>query len=127
MARAVVPHFKKQGKGDLIFTGSEASLRGAAKGTLYCAAKFGIRGMAQSLRQECSRSGVRVMGVYPGMVRTPFYDDLSFEPGADGDNAISAEDVARVVSTMLSLPRNTVIDDVEMTPLKKVVARKARG
>lgn len=124
VARAVLPHFKKQGKGDLIFTGSESSLRGAAKGTLYCAAKFGMRGMTQSLRQECSRNGVRVMGIYPGMVRTPFFDELSFEPGADVDNAIAPEDVAKVVSTMLSLPRNTVIDEVELTPLKKVVSRK---
>ena len=124
MARAVVPYFKKQGRGDLLFTGSEASLRGAARGTLYCAAKFGMRGMTQSLRQECSRNGIRVMGIYPGMVRTPFFDELSFEPGADVDNAIAPEDVAKVVSTMLSLPRSTVIDEVELTPLKKVIAKK---
>ena len=124
VARAVVPYFKRHGAGDLIVTGSEASLRGSAKGTLYCAAKFGLRGMVQSLRQECSRNGIRVMGVYPGMVRTPFFDDLSFEPGKDSANAIAACDVAEVVSMMLSLPLNTVVDEVELSPLKKVVSRK---
>ena len=125
VARCILPRFKKMSKGDLILVGSEASLRGAARGSLYCAAKFGMKGMIESLRQECARNSVRVMGVYPGMVRTPFFDELSFEPGPQPENAIGPEDVARVVCTMLEMPRSTVIDGVEMTPLKKVVAKKS--
>ena len=67
---------------------------------------------------------MRVMGVYPGMVRTPFFDSQSFEPGPDETHALAPEDVAEVVMTMLALPRNAVVDEVEMTPLKKVISRK---
>ena len=124
LARCVIPYFKREGRGDFIFIGSEASLSGSKKGTLYCAAKFGLRGFAQSLRQECSRNGVRVMAVYPGMVRTPFFDSLSFEPGPESDNALRPEDIAEVISTMLSLPKGSVIDEVELNPLKKVISPK---
>ena len=121
LARAVIPVFRRAGKGDLIFMGSEASKEGAQKGSLYCAAKFGVRGLAQSLREECARSGVRVMAVYPGMVRTPFFDSLSFAPGPREENAIRPEDVAEVVEMMFNLPVGTVVDEVDLSPLKKVI------
>jgi NAD(P)-dependent dehydrogenase (short-subunit alcohol dehydrogenase family) len=127
LSRAVIPHLRKRGRGDLIFMGSEASRSGAQKGSLYCAAKFGLRGLAQSLRQECARSGVRVMAVHPGMVRTPFFDPLKFQPGPSEDNAIRPEDVAEVVDTMLGLPPGTVMDEVDLSPLKKVVMAKNKG
>ena len=122
IARAVIPFFRRGGAGDLVFMGSEASKRGAQKGSLYCAAKFGLRGLAQSLREECGRSGVRVMAVYPGMVRTPFFDELAFQPGPADENAIRPGDVARVVEMMFNLPVGTVVDEVDLSPLKKVIA-----
>ena len=58
--------------------GSEAALAGTRKGSLYCTAKFGLRGLAQSLRSECGHA-IRVSLINPGMVRTPFFDDQGFD------------------------------------------------
>ena len=121
LARALVPHLKSLKRGDLIFMGSEASLRGAQRGSLYCAAKFALRGFAQSLRQECARRGVRVGLILPGMVRTSFFDDLGFRPGPAPNHAIEADDVAEAVWTMLSARPGTVIDEIVLSPQQHVI------
>lgn len=124
VARAFVPLLKRASGGDIVFMGSEAALKGAKQGSLYCAAKFGLRGFAQALREECAASSVRVGIVHPGMVRTEFFDELHFEPGPALDNAILPGDVANAVWTMLSLRSGTVLEELVLSPQKKVVAFK---
>lgn len=127
VARAFLPAMKRRGGGDLVFIGSEAALRGGKRGAVYAATKFGLRGLAQSLREECAGSGVRVALVNPGMVVTPFFDRLDFAPGAEPENHVQPEDVAEVVMTILEMPPGTVIDEVNLSPLKKVIRSKPGG
>ena len=121
LASYLIPHFKNLQRGDIIFMGSESGLRGAKKGSLYSAAKFGLRGFAQGIREECATKDVRVSIVNPGMVRTPFFETLNFAPGDKSENAIEPSDVAKVVLTILSTRSGTVIDEVNLTPQKKVI------
>ena len=126
VARAFLPSLKKAGRGHLIFMGSEAALIGTAQGGLYCAAKFALRGLAQALRAECARAGVRVTLVNPGMVQSPFFDELDFRPGPDLDNYILPEDVAEVIVQALTARDGTVIDEINLSPQKKVIEFDAR-
>ncbi|MEE2758166.1 MAG: SDR family oxidoreductase [Myxococcota bacterium] len=121
LARVCLPHLKKIGLGDFIFMGSESALRGAKKGALYCTAKFGLRGLAQSLRAECSSKNVRVSLINPGVVRSPFFEQQRFRPGPASEHAIEPSDVADVVSSILTMRPGTVIDEVNLTPLKHVL------
>ncbi len=50
-------------RGTLIFTGATASLRGAARFSAFAAAKFAMRGMAQSLAREYGPRGIHVAHV----------------------------------------------------------------
>ena len=125
VTRAVLPLLKRHSRSDLILMGSEAALRGGRKGSIYCAAKFGLRGFGQSLRQECASSGLRVALINPGMVRTPFFDGLGFAPGEDPDNAIEPADVAAAVSMVLAARPGTVFDEINLSPLKKVVRSRS--
>ena len=124
MARAVLPLLKRRKRGDLIFMGSEAALRGGRKGAVYCAAKFGLRGFAQALREECAKSGVRVTSIHPGPVRTPFFDDLPIAPGEGEDQALKPEDVAEAVLLALEQRGGAVVDEIVLSPLKRVVTFK---
>ena len=83
-----------------------------------------MRGFAQALRHECAAANVRITIVNPGMVRTKFFDSLKFEPGADPDNYIEPEDVASAVCGALSARGGTVVDEINLSPLKRVVRRK---
>ncbi|PPK73640.1 NADP-dependent 3-hydroxy acid dehydrogenase YdfG [Methylobacter tundripaludum] len=124
LVKALMPALKRKGHSDLIFIGSEAALKGNRKGALYCAAKFAVRGFTQALREECGKSHVRVCLINPGMVKTPFFEQLSFEPGDDASNFIEPEDVAEAVSYVLNSRSQIVIDEINLSPLNKVVKFK---
>ncbi len=122
--KAMMPGFKSSKQADIILIGSEAALSGGKQGSIYSASKFALRGFAQSLRQECATSSVRVTLINPGMVRTPFFDALHFAPGSEPTQAIEADDVAEAILSALEMRRGTVIDEINLSPLKKVIRRK---
>jgi short-subunit dehydrogenase len=126
IARALTPRLKRLGYGDLVVIGSEAALSGGRKGAVYSACKFALRGFTQSLREECSQSGVRVSLINPGMVDTPFYDELDFGPGEAPENHLRAEDVADAVEMVLKAHPATVFDEINLNPLKKVIKFRPR-
>ena len=121
-----LPILKQQKElADVIFIGSESSISGGRYGSIYCASKFAVRGFAQSIREECAKTSVRVSILNPGAVRTHFFDGLNFEPGSSSDNAINPEDVAEVLLTILEARPGTVIDEVNLSPQTKVWNRKS--
>lgn len=124
ITKAVIPVLKREGHGDIIFIGSESALTGSRKGAVYCASKFALRGFAQALRDECSKSNVRVSVINPGMVKSAFFDELDFLPGDDDSNFIEPDDVAAVVSMIMSARAGTVFDEINLSPLKKVIKFK---
>jgi len=121
LVRALLPAMKQQGSGNIIFIGSESALQGGKRGAVYAAAKFGVRGLAQSLRQECAASGVRVCIINPGMVKTAFFAELDFRHGDAADNYILPADVAAAVLTVIEARHGTVFDEINLSPQKKVI------
>ena len=124
VARAFLPVLKRQQSGTLIFIGSEAALKGSRKGSIYCASKFAVRGLAQALRDECSKSGVSVSIVNPGMVKTEFFDELNITHGDDEDNYLLPEDVADAIALIIEARGSAVLDEIILSPLKNVVQSK---
>ena len=124
ITKSLLPHFKKIKKGDIIFIGSEAGLSGAKNGSLYCSSKFGLRGFAQSLSKDVASNNIRVCIINAGMVRTNFFENLNFLPGDNIENAISVDDISNSVANILTLNRNTIVDEINLSPAKKVVKFK---
>ena len=124
VCRAFVPQLKTKTHSNIIFIGSEAALEGTQKGSIYCASKFALRGFSQALRQECSGTNIHISIVNPGMVKTDFFNELNFEPGADSNNFIEAIDVATTIKMILNSRPGTVIDEINLSPLKKVIQFK---
>ncbi len=126
LTRALLPELKRRGRGLLIFIGSEAALQGKRKGTIYCASKFALRGFCQALREECASSGVRVSLINPGMVQTPFFDNLEFTPGHQPGQFIEPQDVAAAVCHLIDSPAHLVIDELNLSPLSHRVLFKSK-
>lgn len=124
MARAIVPMMKRQKSGKIIFIGSEAALEGSRMGSIYCASKFAIRGFSQALRDECSKSGIQVSLINPGMVKSQFFDNLSFAHGEDDTHYIEVDDVAKTIQFILDSRSGTVFDEINLSPLKNVIQNK---
>jgi len=121
ITRCFLPVMKRAGLGNIIFIGSDAGLRGSKKGSIYCASKFALRGFSQALRAECARSGIGVTIINPGMVKTDFYKDLDFEPGKENNNSINIEAIVDCIKLILASGGNTVIDEINLSPLKHVI------
>jgi len=124
IARAFLPILKRQQRGTLIFIGSEAALRGSRKGSIYCASKFALRGLAQALRDECSKGGVSVSIINPGMVKSEFFNELPFSHGDEEDNYLLPEDVVDAIALIINARGSTVVDEINLSPLKNVVQSK---
>ena len=124
ITKHLLPHFKRNKMGDIIFIGSEAGLSGAKNGSLYCTAKFGLKGFSEALSKDVVNNNIRVSIINPGMVRTDFFENLNFEPGDSEENAISLSDVSSTVAYILGLSRNTIVDEINLSPSKKAIKFK---
>ncbi len=71
--KSMIPHQR----GHIINVISTASLRGIPSETVYCAAKWGVRGFTQGLAEEAAPHRIRVTAILPGGVDTAFWDDAS--------------------------------------------------
>jgi len=121
LTKTFLPTLKQRKQADIIFIGSEAALTGTRKGSIYCASKFALRGFAQALREECSRSGLRISIINPGMVNTDFFEKLDFRHGDDEKHYIRAEDVANTVNMIINAHPGTNFDEINLSPLQKVI------
>src|SRR3954469_19454087 len=109
--RAVMPHFSDRNAGHFLLTSSVAGRR-SLPGSLYSATKWAVTGMGESLRQELRQregSRVRVTLIEPGVVDTPFFDDRP-------QDALEADDIARVVMFVLEQPARVDINEVLVRP-----------
>ncbi len=99
--------------GSIVNIISTASLRGVPSETVYCAAKWGVRGFTQGLQEEAAPHGIRVIAVLPGGVATGFWSDAASRP-APLEKFLSAAQVAEAVRTLLEMddwvtPRELVL------------------
>lgn len=121
VAREFLPHMKRQKSGDIVIIGSEAALKGGQRGAVYAATKFALRGFAQSLREECAAAGVRITLINPGMVQTDFFEGQNFRPSAAPGCHLLAEDVADAVTFVLASRYGACVDEINLSPQKKVI------
>jgi len=70
MVRRCLPAMAARGSGTLVAVSSFVGLAGMPLRPAYSSAKHALAGLFQNLRSELSGTGVRVVTVYPGYVRT---------------------------------------------------------
>lgn len=76
LIRLAVPYMKTQGGGALVNVSSIAGIVALPWFTMYSATKSALLAMTDGLRIELKGSGIHVMGVCPGYVRTNFQANL---------------------------------------------------
>jgi 3-oxoacyl-[acyl-carrier protein] reductase len=76
--RAAIPHFRKQGAGNIINTTSIAARNGGGYGAvLYASAKGFVSTFTRGLAKEMVKDNIRVNAVAPGVIATPFHERFS--------------------------------------------------
>ncbi|ETT41268.1 3-ketoacyl-ACP reductase [Paenibacillus sp. FSL H7-0942] len=102
VTRAVLPSMIKESSGSIINIASTAGERGFATGSAYCASKFALLGMTESLMQEVRKSNIRVTALTPSTVNTELATNAGLKIG-DEDRMMQAEDVAELALATLKL------------------------
>jgi meso-butanediol dehydrogenase/(S,S)-butanediol dehydrogenase/diacetyl reductase len=74
VTRAVIPHMITARKGKIINLSSVAGKEGVANAAEYCASKFAVIGITQSLAKELAEYNINVNAICPGIVRTPLWE-----------------------------------------------------
>jgi NAD(P)-dependent dehydrogenase (short-subunit alcohol dehydrogenase family) len=74
LTRRIIPSMRANGEGRLIFCSSVLGLIAAPYRGAYCASKFAIEALADSLRIELASSGIKVILIEPGPIASRFLE-----------------------------------------------------
>ncbi|MGB7537072.1 MAG: SDR family NAD(P)-dependent oxidoreductase [Anaerolineales bacterium] len=113
LVRALLPMMIERRSGCVINVGSTSGLMALPTSTIYCAAKFGLRGFNDALRREVRGMGIDVCLVSPGPVRTEFGLHSGRIAGATEPSsmriALPASAVGECIANLVGRPRRQVV------------------
>ncbi len=93
LTQLVVPHMKAAKSGTIVNIGSVGGKVSLPWAVMYCATKWALHCVDDSLHRELMGTGIRVMKVCPGIVDTKFRDHV-----LSGTAPGRVEDIRRIVS-----------------------------
>ena len=106
--RAVFPIMKQRRSGYIVNIASVAGKTGFGGASAYCASKFGMVGLTESLLEEAVEYNIKTTAICPGYVATPMVEEASV-PQCE---MIPPEDIGRLVVVLLHFSPVTVIKEV---------------
>jgi len=80
----------------------------------YCAAKYGLVGMMQSIREEVKRTEIRFTNIYLGGVDSAFWDTIDLR--VQRDKMIQSEEAARAIWFLCQQPASGVVSEMVLQP-----------
>lgn len=131
VTQLILPRMIAAKEGDIVNVGSIAGYESYEGGSGYCASKAAVRAITESLRHDTLGTGVRVMGIHPGMVETEFSlvrfdgDAAKSKKVYEGMTPLAAEDVADAIVWALSRPRHVNIDSLVILASDQAGATRA--
>lgn len=119
VTRGIVPRMIAQGGGAIVNVASIAGRNGGGPGAAaYAAAKGALITLTKGMAKEFIRYNIRVNGVNPGVIATPFHERFStkelfqaFVSNIPQQRAGTSEEVARVIAFLASEAASHIVGE----------------
>ncbi|KJY74440.1 short-chain dehydrogenase [Vibrio coralliilyticus] len=95
---------------NVVMVMSTAAQQPKAQESTYCAVKWAVRGLLESVRLELKGKPMKLIAVYPGGMDTEFWPSSGQEVNTSG--FMGAEDVAEMIHSSLSSLGNGFVSDI---------------
>jgi NADP-dependent 3-hydroxy acid dehydrogenase YdfG len=119
--RAFLPQMYRQESGHIIVVSSLSGRVTYVGEPIYVTSKHAQVAFVECLRKEVTPRGIKVTIIEPGMVETPFIDNIFAKEIKKTVTPLEAVDVARVVRYIFEQPHNVTIYELSMRPLKQLL------
>jgi len=111
LTQEVVKFFKRQDYGNIINIGSTAASKGFARGTVYAASKFAVRGMTQCWQAELRKYNIRVCLVNPSEVSSAFANE-NREERKEEANKLGPLEIANTIVNVIEMRNKGFVPEV---------------
>lgn len=114
LVKSFLPAMKEIKKGLIINIPGVLGKVPMAGAAAYCASKYGLVGMMQSIREEIKRTEIRFTNIYLGGVDSAFWDTIDLR--VQRDKMIQAEEAARAIWFLCQQPASGVVGEMVLQP-----------
>ena len=126
---ATLKDMRERKSGTIVNISSIAGFKTFPNHAAYCATKFGVHGMTETLREEVSQDDVRITLVSPGAVETELLGHTTDEGIKDGyqewkksmgeEGVLAADDVVRAIDFVYQAPQHVCIREVSLAATRQ--------
>ncbi|CAD6886340.1 unnamed protein product [Tilletia controversa] len=103
--------------GFLFVTGASAGMRGSANFGAFAAAKFGVRGLTQSIAREFGPDGIHVAHILvDGIIRTERTLKMIGNGPKNEQDWLNPDDIAETYFALAQQPRNAFTHEIDIRP-----------
>lgn len=112
LCKETLPYLLKSGNANIINITSVVAKKGYANQSAYSASKHALYGFSKALSKEIHDRGIKVHTIAPGGVATDMVSRM--RPDIDPDDLIQPETIAEIITFLLTLSGNAVIDEIDI-------------
>ncbi|MBA3939525.1 MAG: SDR family oxidoreductase [Planctomycetes bacterium] len=111
----------RRSRGHVVFVNSARGVRAAPNWSAFAASKAALQELADSLRAEEAKNGVRVTSLYPGATATEHLREVRAAFGSDYDpqRCISPQTLAAMVAWVLAAPADGYVAEMSVVPASR--------
>lgn len=117
LAKHAAAHMRRAGRGQIVNVASTAAKRAWPNASAYHASKWGLLGLSHAMHAELRPYGIKVTAVIAGGMRTPFLLDRF--PDIDAGALQEPSNVAMAIRSVLLLPRESVVAEITVLPMRE--------
>jgi NADP-dependent 3-hydroxy acid dehydrogenase YdfG len=113
-SRAALRQMKPRGKGHILNLISMAGQRTNPGAPVYCASKFGARGLSGGLADQMIKAGIKISDINPGPVNSNYWGDRE----VPRDKFLQVDEVADIILFVAATPGHLVIREINFDNMK---------